>query len=202
MGVDKYYKGLVWPLHYPTQPGGPGGQQDQGHGVILHDQGEVYQKPTPFMSWSRIYECWGGVLLLFRWWPNTILWACPYQPPVYCVFFEGFPKGRTKVTQTARSKRMFKGRIGRWRGGRNETWGNEWNHQKTKGRAKTDWLSNFLIYLFAFNYIHISLLPVYFHIFHLPAISRTKLFCKISNSIDLIQWCFMTITLWKSTFYF
>ena len=31
-----------------THPGGPGGQQDQGHGIVLHDQGEEYQQPiTP-----------------------------------------------------------------------------------------------------------------------------------------------------------
>ena len=29
----------------PTQSGGPGGQQYQGHGVVLHDHGEVYQQP-------------------------------------------------------------------------------------------------------------------------------------------------------------
>ena len=28
----------------PTHPGGPGGQQDQGHGLVLHVQGEVYQQ--------------------------------------------------------------------------------------------------------------------------------------------------------------
>ena len=26
-------------------PGGPGGQQDQGYGVVLHDQEEGYQPP-------------------------------------------------------------------------------------------------------------------------------------------------------------
>ena len=29
----------------PTHQGGPGGQQDQGHGVVLHDQEEGYQPP-------------------------------------------------------------------------------------------------------------------------------------------------------------
>ena len=37
----------------PTHPGGPGGQQDQGQGVVLHDQGEVYQQPITFRSGSR-----------------------------------------------------------------------------------------------------------------------------------------------------
>ena len=31
---------------HPIQvAGGPGGQQDQVHGVVLHDQGEEYQQP-------------------------------------------------------------------------------------------------------------------------------------------------------------
>ena len=34
-------------------PGETGGQQDQGHGVVPHDQGEVYQQPITFRSWSR-----------------------------------------------------------------------------------------------------------------------------------------------------
>ncbi len=29
----------------PSHPGGPGGQRDQGHGVVLHNQGEGNQ-PT------------------------------------------------------------------------------------------------------------------------------------------------------------
>ena len=37
----------------PTQPGGPGGQQDQGHGVVPHDQGDVYQQAITFRSRSR-----------------------------------------------------------------------------------------------------------------------------------------------------
>ena len=28
-----------------TNPGGPGGQRDQEHGVVLHDQEEGYQPP-------------------------------------------------------------------------------------------------------------------------------------------------------------
>ena len=45
----------------PTHPGGPGGQQDQGHGVVLHDQGEVYQQPISFMRGSSIYLYFGLV---------------------------------------------------------------------------------------------------------------------------------------------
>ena len=30
----------------------PGGQQDQGHGVVLHDQGEGYQPPITSRSGS------------------------------------------------------------------------------------------------------------------------------------------------------
>ena len=36
----------------PTHPGGPGGQQDQGHGVVPHDQGEVCQQPITFRRGS------------------------------------------------------------------------------------------------------------------------------------------------------
>ena len=35
-----------------THPGGPGGQHDQGHGVVLHDQGEGYQPPITCRSGS------------------------------------------------------------------------------------------------------------------------------------------------------
>ena len=42
-----------------TNLGGPGEQRDQGHGVVLHDQGEIYQQPIFFMN---------GVL---RWCPYT-----------------------------------------------------------------------------------------------------------------------------------
>ena len=31
----------------------PGGQQGQGHEVVLHDQGEGYQQPKTFGSWSH-----------------------------------------------------------------------------------------------------------------------------------------------------
>ena len=45
---------------------------------VLHDQGEGYQQPITFRSGSSsIYECWGGILALFRRWPNTIHWAYP-----------------------------------------------------------------------------------------------------------------------------
>ena len=47
-----------------TNPVGPGGQQDQGHRVVLHDQGEIYQQPIFFMSESSTYECRGGVLFV------------------------------------------------------------------------------------------------------------------------------------------
>ena len=40
-----------------TQPGGTGGQQDQGHGEVLHDQEEIYPQPIFFMSGSSIYVC-------------------------------------------------------------------------------------------------------------------------------------------------
>ena len=43
---------------YPSRSSvGPGGQQDQGYGVVLHVQGEVYQQPIFLMSGSSIYEC-------------------------------------------------------------------------------------------------------------------------------------------------
>ena len=34
--------------------GGPGGQQDQGHGIVLHDQGEEYQQPITSKSGSSL----------------------------------------------------------------------------------------------------------------------------------------------------
>ena len=30
---------------YQSSQSNPGGQQDQGHGVVLHDQGEEHQNP-------------------------------------------------------------------------------------------------------------------------------------------------------------
>ena len=43
-----------------TNPGGPGGQQDQGHGVVLHDQGEKYEQPITSSSKS----CTSDLLVL------------------------------------------------------------------------------------------------------------------------------------------
>ena len=38
---------------YPSRwSGGPGGQRDQGHGVVLHVQGEGYQPPITSRSGS------------------------------------------------------------------------------------------------------------------------------------------------------
>ena len=38
---------------YPSRwSGGPGGQQDQGHGVVLHVHGEGYQPPINFRAGS------------------------------------------------------------------------------------------------------------------------------------------------------
>ena len=34
----------------PFQPRWPGGQQEEGHEVALHDSGEGYQEPTTFGS--------------------------------------------------------------------------------------------------------------------------------------------------------
>ena len=37
---------------YPSRwSGGPGGQRDQGHGVVLHVQGEGYQPPITSRIW-------------------------------------------------------------------------------------------------------------------------------------------------------
>ena len=43
---------------YPSRlAGGPGGQQDQGHGVVLHDQGEECQQPTtPRVESSKVLQ--------------------------------------------------------------------------------------------------------------------------------------------------
>ena len=40
------------PLDSPSQKNWPGGQQGQGHEVVLHDQGEGYQQPITFWSGS------------------------------------------------------------------------------------------------------------------------------------------------------
>ena len=45
----------------PTCQSGPGGQQDQGHGVALHDQEEGYQPPRTSRSGSsRVPK--GGIM--------------------------------------------------------------------------------------------------------------------------------------------
>ena len=41
------------PPYPPSQKKIPGGQQGQGHEVVLHDQGEGYQQPKTFGSWSH-----------------------------------------------------------------------------------------------------------------------------------------------------
>ena len=49
-GVAKYFKVSVW-SPCPSRlsgGGGPGGQRDQEHGVVLHDQGEGYQVSTNY----------------------------------------------------------------------------------------------------------------------------------------------------------
>ena len=38
---------------YPPSQKKTGGQQGQGHEVVLHDQGEGYQQPKTFGSWSH-----------------------------------------------------------------------------------------------------------------------------------------------------
>ena len=48
--VQKSWNDPLWPF---SQPNWPGGQQDQGHGHVLHDQGEGYQQPITFRSGSR-----------------------------------------------------------------------------------------------------------------------------------------------------
>ena len=34
-----------YPSGWTGGPDGPGGHRDQGHGIVLYDQGEEYQKP-------------------------------------------------------------------------------------------------------------------------------------------------------------
>ena len=51
-------------------------QQDQGHGVVLHDQGEDHQQPITYRSGSEsrkvsTYECWGSVQQVLRPHPFT-----------------------------------------------------------------------------------------------------------------------------------
>ena len=42
------------PIFHPAKKNDqvPGGQQEQGHGIFLHDPGEGYQEPTTFRSGS------------------------------------------------------------------------------------------------------------------------------------------------------
>ena len=40
------------PLDSPSQKNLPGGQRDQGQGLVLYDPGEGYQNPTTFRSGS------------------------------------------------------------------------------------------------------------------------------------------------------
>ena len=44
------------PLDSPSQKNGPGGQQDQGHGVVLHVQEEVYQSTLAFTRRVARYQ--------------------------------------------------------------------------------------------------------------------------------------------------
>ena len=48
----KCSKGKSLSMNPPTHPVGPGGQQDQEHGVVLHNQEEGYQPPINFRSGS------------------------------------------------------------------------------------------------------------------------------------------------------
>ena len=52
----------------------PGGQQDQGHGVDLHDQGEVHQQPISFMSVEEVS------LYFFGGNPIPYFWLVPIVP--------------------------------------------------------------------------------------------------------------------------
>ena len=52
---EKVFKGKKSPYDppYPSRSSvGPGGQRDQEHGVVLHDQGEGYQPPKTSRSGS------------------------------------------------------------------------------------------------------------------------------------------------------
>ena len=54
----------------PTHQSEPGGEQDQGHGVVLHDQEEVYQQPISLISGSveevSLYFLGGDPIPYFR----------------------------------------------------------------------------------------------------------------------------------------
>ena len=45
------------PLHPPSKKKIPDGQQDQGHELFLHNQGEVYQQPKIFIGTKIPYSC-------------------------------------------------------------------------------------------------------------------------------------------------
>ena len=50
--LDNSKKVLNDPLYSTSPKDGPGGQREQGHGLVLHDPGEGYQQPTTFRNWS------------------------------------------------------------------------------------------------------------------------------------------------------
>ena len=51
---EKVLKGKKSQYDPPYPSVGPGGQQDQEHGVVLHVQGECYQPPITFRSGSSL----------------------------------------------------------------------------------------------------------------------------------------------------
>ena len=52
MGHHPLQKSSNDPLYPSSLKDSPGGQQEQGHGVVLHDQEEGYREPTNFRSES------------------------------------------------------------------------------------------------------------------------------------------------------
>ena len=44
------------PLTHPAKKNSPGGQRDQGQGVVLHVQGEVYQSTITFRRRVAWYQ--------------------------------------------------------------------------------------------------------------------------------------------------
>ena len=53
---------------HPTKKIVLGGQQDQGHGVVLHDQGEGYQQTKAFRKGSSQASVSQGVLIGTKKW--------------------------------------------------------------------------------------------------------------------------------------
>ena len=53
-GLARYLKVSIWPPYPSRLSGEPGGQQDQEHGVVLHDQGEGYQPITTFPKYPSL----------------------------------------------------------------------------------------------------------------------------------------------------